>query len=389
MAKGGSSRSTAVPKDWEPFYRGLTDLTDTFCRQHLNDEYAELARLAIAALCRKRPSPLRSGRPETWACAVLYALGQVNFLGDKSTTPHLTMQALCAGFGIAASTGGNKAKEVREALGIRPFDHRWMLPSRLETTGMVWMVEWNGLVVDARQLPLDVQEAAARKGIIPFVPAYRTSPRAGEPDREAIVDRYRRLRDWSTDHQTAAARELLEDVVAAIAQRLGLIKDPAELADIAFGDLAPALDLALYGPTEDGIPRISRYAQNRLATVETDERALLESMGQARYSVFEITRRHPQAGLMVRDMIRGDEVWLMDMGLEKAAPMFLKLALRLIQPADFWMSTGAAVQVHETIWPLLERDYGVRRNRDTVTVPDGLNLDEVLFTITTAARRRS
>ncbi|MBF0561019.1 MAG: hypothetical protein HQL37_03165 [Alphaproteobacteria bacterium] len=138
MSRGGSSsRSITVPKGSEPVYSRLTDLTDEFCRQHLNDEYAELARLAIAALCRKRPSPLRSGRPETWACAVLYALGQVNFLSDKSSPPHMTMQDLCAGFGIAASTGGNKAKEVREALGIRSFDHRWMLPSLLEKTGMV------------------------------------------------------------------------------------------------------------------------------------------------------------------------------------------------------------------------------------------------------------
>ena len=30
---------------------------------------------AIAALCRKRPSPLASGNLQTWGCAVLYALG--------------------------------------------------------------------------------------------------------------------------------------------------------------------------------------------------------------------------------------------------------------------------------------------------------------------------
>ena len=45
------------------------------------------ARRALAALCRKRPSPLVSGKPETWACAVLYALGQVNYLSDKASTP--------------------------------------------------------------------------------------------------------------------------------------------------------------------------------------------------------------------------------------------------------------------------------------------------------------
>ena len=387
MARSGSIRSVSVPKGWESFYGGMTDMTDQFCRRHLNDEYAELARIAIAALCRKRPSPLRSGRPETWGCAVLYALGQVNFLSDKSSAPYMTMQELCEHFGIAASTGGNKAKVVREALGIRSFDHRWTLPSLLEKSGMAWMVEWNGLVVDARQLPLDVQEEAARKGIIPFVPAYRNPPEAGEPDREDILRRYRQFRSLSTDHQTAAAKELLAGPVAEIAVRLGLVRSLAEIADVEFGGLAPALDLALYGPTEDGIPRITRYARSRLTAAETDGRVLLESMGHARYSMFEVVGRHPQAGLMARDMIVGGEVWLMDLGLEKAAPMFIKLALRLIRPEDFWMSTGAAVQMHEAIWQSLEQDHGVRRHGPSVLVPEGMNLDEAIFKI--ASRRYS
>ena len=56
-----SSKSAKGPKGWEAFYAGLTGMTDRFCTEHLNDEYADLARSAIAALCRKRPSPLAGG----------------------------------------------------------------------------------------------------------------------------------------------------------------------------------------------------------------------------------------------------------------------------------------------------------------------------------------
>jgi hypothetical protein len=141
-----------IPKGWEEIYAALTALTDECCAKHLNPEYAELARLAIAALCRKRPSPLVNGGAQTWACAVLYALGQINFLSDKASKPYMAMAALCEHFGIASSTGGNKAKVVRQALGIRQFDHRWTLPSRL-----------------ASDLPPRVQEMAVKKGLIPFV----------------------------------------------------------------------------------------------------------------------------------------------------------------------------------------------------------------------------
>jgi hypothetical protein len=162
-------KSTKVPKGWEEFYAALTEMTDRFCVEHLDHEYAELARYAIAALCRKRPSPLTSGKPQTWACAVLYALGQVNFLSDKTTQPYMAMAELCGHFGIASSTGGNKAKLVSTALGMHQFDHRWTLPSRLGSSSLPWLVEVNGLIVDARRLPLAVQEDAVRRGLIPYV----------------------------------------------------------------------------------------------------------------------------------------------------------------------------------------------------------------------------
>jgi hypothetical protein len=163
------TKSAKVPKGWEDVYALLTRLTDQFCEEYLDQEYADLARYAIAALCRKRPSPLTSGNPQTWACAVLYALGQINFLSDKSTKPYMAMADLCNHFGIAASTGGNKAKLVRTALGIRQFDHKWSLPSRLSTSSLTWMIEFDGLIVDARRLPVVIQEVAVRKGLIPYV----------------------------------------------------------------------------------------------------------------------------------------------------------------------------------------------------------------------------
>lgn len=164
-----SSKSAKVPSGWEEHYATLTGLTDLFCEEHLDREYADLARLAVAALCRKRPSPLSSGKPQTWACAVLYALGQVNFLSDKSQKPFMAMADLCGHFGVSPSTGGNKAKLVRDALGIRQFDHKWTLPSRLAGNPTVWLIRWNGLIVDARQLPPAIQEVAVRKGLIPYV----------------------------------------------------------------------------------------------------------------------------------------------------------------------------------------------------------------------------
>ena len=82
-----------MPKAFGETYAAITAITDDFSREHLTEEYSELARVASAALCRKRPSPLSKGKPQTWACGILYALGQVNFLSDKSHEPTMPFAA--------------------------------------------------------------------------------------------------------------------------------------------------------------------------------------------------------------------------------------------------------------------------------------------------------
>jgi len=77
---------------------------------------------------------------------------------------------LCAWFGVATSTGGNKAKQIRDLLHINPLDEKWMLPSLVEQNPSVWMITVNGFIVDARSLPRPIQEEAYRKGLIPYLP---------------------------------------------------------------------------------------------------------------------------------------------------------------------------------------------------------------------------
>ena len=81
----------------------------------------------------------------------------------------MAMADLCGHFGVASSTGGNKAKIVRQALGMHQLDHRWTLPSQMAANPALWMVSVNGLFADARHLPAELQEMAVRKGLIPFV----------------------------------------------------------------------------------------------------------------------------------------------------------------------------------------------------------------------------
>jgi hypothetical protein len=168
------TRSTSVPKTMQARYDQIVALTDAFCQQHLNDEYRDLARHMAAALCRKRPSPVVLGQIRSWACGIVYALGQVNFLADKATQPYMTMADVCAAFGVSPSTGGAKARAISDALKLRPaFDPDWTLPSLMDRNPLVWMAEVNGYLVDLRDMPREVQEIAFEKGMIPYIPDLR------------------------------------------------------------------------------------------------------------------------------------------------------------------------------------------------------------------------
>jgi hypothetical protein len=123
-----------------------------------------------ATLCRKRPSPLNSGPALSWACGIAYAVGRVNFLFDKHQTPHMRADVLCEHFRVSQKTGSAKSTAILTLLKIGAMDPRWSLPSQLAENPMAWLLEVNGFIVDARQMPRDFQEEAFRRGFIPYIP---------------------------------------------------------------------------------------------------------------------------------------------------------------------------------------------------------------------------
>jgi len=148
----------------------IVGLINQFCREYLNDEYAVLCRKLAEKLARKRPSPLVGGKPTTWACGIVRTIGWVNFLDDRSQTPHMKLTAIDKAFGVGESTGQGKSMMIRKTLKIRPMDPAWSLRSRIEENPMAWMIQVNGFLVDARFLKREIQEEALRKGLIPYIP---------------------------------------------------------------------------------------------------------------------------------------------------------------------------------------------------------------------------
>lgn len=162
--KPTSKQKQSVPAKIRPRYDAIVSLTDAFCEAHLTEEYAELCRALAAKLSRKRPSPLGGGRVKIWAAVIVYTIGRVNFLFDKSQTPHMSAGELCKTMGVSQSTAGAKSTQVMRMLHIVPMEPEWTLPSMLDENPMAWMISVNGFIIDARHAPREIQKEALRRG---------------------------------------------------------------------------------------------------------------------------------------------------------------------------------------------------------------------------------
>jgi hypothetical protein len=100
----------------------LIRLTDEFAKERLDEDYRELCQKMILKMARKRVVPFLSGRPEIWAAAVVYAIGSINFLFDKSFKPYATGADIADFFGVSSSTVSQKAAKIRQMFKLSYYD---------------------------------------------------------------------------------------------------------------------------------------------------------------------------------------------------------------------------------------------------------------------------
>ena len=124
-----------------------------------------LCRKLIDKMSRKRQVPFLSGRLEIWAAAVVYALGQINFLFDKNFEPYVSATDLCNYFRTSQSTTSQKAKIIRDIFKMRYFDEEFSTERMQKENPLKEFVMVDGLVVPVSTVMkvLNEKEAQLRK----------------------------------------------------------------------------------------------------------------------------------------------------------------------------------------------------------------------------------
>jgi hypothetical protein len=162
--------------------------------------------------------------------------------------------------------------------------------------------------------------------------------------RNEVLSRYRHLRAISTQHHSAALKFLARSTILEHARRLGLAKGKALLVQNE-AELTLVFDLAIYTAREGRSRAIDLYAQATQLPEGSDEALTLEAMQRARFSVWQIKERHETAGLLVTDLLRKVEAWLVDERLEATAQNGMACAARLYDLDSFAMTAGVVVPV--------------------------------------------
>lgn len=160
--------------------------------------------------------------------------------------------------------------------------------------------------------------------------------------RADVLGRYRQLREIARKHNHRALSLLAREAIFRQARRLGLARGKTLLLD-DMDELFYAYDLAIYTAPPGRSRAIDRLACSVSLPTGSDEALMLEAMCNDCFALVIARRRHELAGLIVTDVARDQDVWLVDEGLEKTFPDGAGLALRYWSIDGFAMTAGVGV----------------------------------------------
>jgi hypothetical protein len=162
--------------------------------------------------------------------------------------------------------------------------------------------------------------------------------------RTEILARYRRLRQISKEQHEAVLDIIAADVLLDWAKRLDLTEGKAVVLEND-NEMTLPEDLAIYLPRLGRSHPLDRYARVARFAPGSGEAIVLAAMRRARFSLWRIERRHSTTGLILRDLLRDEETWLVDEAMERNAPPGMEMAARLLQLENFAMTARIIVPI--------------------------------------------
>ena len=154
--------NTLTKKEIKERERKIAELIEWFCTKYLDDEYLQLSQKLLQKMSRKRQVPFARGKLEIWAAAIIYAIGSINFLGDKSFEPYMKLSDISKHIGLSKKTVSGKARDIRNMFNMQYFDKEFSTKKMIDDNPFNNMVMVDDYMVPLSSLPEDLQEMARK-----------------------------------------------------------------------------------------------------------------------------------------------------------------------------------------------------------------------------------
>jgi hypothetical protein len=183
--------------------------------------------------------------------------------------------------------------------------------------------------------------------------------------RDEIISRYRHLREISKRIHEDVLDLVSSSAIMKQARRLGLRHGRTLLLD-SMDQMAFLFDLAIYAASPERTRAIDRYARCARFQAGSEEARVLELMRNARFTACMVKRRHEIVGLIMGDVLRRTEFWLVDEGMERTLHDGDTLVTRVFTPDAFSVTCGVMMPVDFGIMTSVFYEVVPRLNHHTI-----------------------
>jgi hypothetical protein len=166
-------------------------------------------------------------------------------------------------------------------------------------------------------------------------------------EKDTDYERYRRLRAVSTKINTELSRLLNKKEIYRCAKDLGRLKKNTLVLNNE-DDLSTLMDYCIHNPSGKR-SCIDGYIERSSFEPVSDEMMLLKALRESFFSILQVNSTEKGYLCHVDDILRKQNIILLDIGLGSSAPPGMLVAARLIKmpAAHYYMTTGAPMLIRE------------------------------------------
>jgi hypothetical protein len=162
------------------------------------------------------------------------------------------------------------------------------------------------------------------------------------PSHRKLLARYKHLREVGLALNNRLMKVVSRKDMDVGGKKLGILKKNVLVLDTE-DEIAVFADYCIYDVRRQGMNAVERFLAESPPPPDSDEMVLLQAMRQARFSLFAVESVEPGVGVHVRDLLREEPLFIVDVGFSRSTRAGMVLAARVMAPDGIVCTTGAAL----------------------------------------------